>query len=244
VSESSPPTVLVEDLCWRRGEQSILSDINLHIEVGEVVGLMGPNGGGKSSLLLLIAGLMTPSSGRILIGGHAALELARARTGAVGLITANPGLYPLLTGRENLYFFGQLYGLTPQQTDQRLAELMVELDMGEALDQPVSGYSSGMAQKLSLGRALLMAPTLLLLDEPTSNLDPLSVQTIFSAIRGRVDEGLSVIFVSHDLNAIEQICDRAVLLAGRVVEQLAISRRAPCAPSPLAVAWRAALGEQ
>lgn len=223
------PVVRCEALTRSFGGPPVVEDVNLEISGGTVLGLIGPNGGGKSTLLLLLAGLVRPSSGTVTLSGMATHELATSATGQVGLITAEPGLYPLLTGRENLRFFGGLYGLAPDEVDARAQPLLDELEIGDHLDRPSSSYSSGMRQKVSLARALLCEPRLLLLDEPTSNLDPVSTRTIHQTVRRRADAGMAVVMATHDLHAAESICDQVGVMQSRLrhVEPLSGERRAP-----------------
>lgn len=188
--------------------------VDLSVYGGEVLGIVGPNGGGKSLLLLLLAGLVEPESGEVLLEGTMVHQLAQDAAGAVGLITANPGLYPLLSGWENLLFFGGLYGLSGDEVRIRAAPLVADLRLAEVLDRPVATYSSGMQQKLSLLRALLMSPRLLLLDEPTANLDPHSAHTIWKSVRDHADTGLAVVLATHDLSAAECICERVAYIDG------------------------------
>jgi ABC-2 type transport system ATP-binding protein len=213
----------------RFGAVEVVQDVDLDVAAGEVVGVVGPNGGGKSTLLLLLAGLVRPTAGVALVEGIPAHEVARQRTGAVGLITAEPGLYPLLTGRENLAFFGGLYGLSPEDVARRSESARRALALEGELDRAVFTYSSGMRQKLSLLRALLMDPVLLLLDEPTANLDPVSARALDRGVREQADAGRAVVWVTHDLAAAEAICDRVVFLDGRIrhVEVLDGPRRVP-----------------
>ncbi len=204
-----------------------LIDVDLEIRPGEVLGLIGPNGGGKSTLLLLLAGLVAPDAGTVTVTGVPATELAARGSGTVGLITAEPGLYPLLTGRENLRFFAGLYGLGPVDVDRRAEALLGEVGLGDALDSRSGGYSSGMRQKVSLARALLLEPRLLLLDEPTANLDPLSSRAIHEVVRRRADAGVAVVLATHALHDAEAICDRVAVVAGgiRRLEALPGDRR-------------------
>lgn len=207
----------------RYGAVDVLADVTLDVHAGEVLGLIGPNGGGKSTLLLLLAGLVRPTAGTVTVLGLPAHELAVAERGQVGLITAVPGLYPLLTGAENLHFFGRLYGLSDGEIDRRVAPLLVELDLdARALTRPVAQASSGMQQKLSLARALMLSPRLLLLDEPTSNLDPLSAHTLFRSVRLRADQGMTAVLATHDLHAAERMCDRVAVVDGRLTALTAL----------------------
>ena len=210
------PIARAEGLRRVYGDRAVLDGVDLEVRGGEVLALIGPNGGGKSTLLLCLAGLIRPSGGHVWVGDAPAHEVALRAQGQVGLITATPGLYPLLTGWENLRFFGRLYGLSDSEIRERTQPFLDRLDLGGLLERPLSTGSSGMQQKVSLARALLMDPPLLLLDEPTSNLDPLSADTIFRAARAHADRGKAVVLVTHDLVAAEQIADRAALIRQRV----------------------------
>jgi len=236
------PVIEAREVSRRFGKKTVLEGVNLKVHRGEIIGLVGPNGAGKSTLLLLMAGLVRPSGGRMCLDGMDAHKVALQRNGTVGLITAHAGLYPLLTGRENLRFFGRLFGLSATETDHRVGPLLAELGLDVALDVRAGSYSSGMQQKVSLARALLMDPTLLLLDEPTSNLDPVSAHAIYATVRKRADEGLTVGLVTHDLSAAEQVCDRVAFVDGGVrhVECLDGPREVP-EGGPLLNTWREVL---
>lgn len=202
---------------------------------GEVVGLVGPNGGGKSTLLYLIAGLLKPTSGTITIGGLPAHRLAREAAGSVGLVTAQPGVYPALTVSENLAYFAGLYGRTVDPVV--LDGLVGDLDLTRALHQRVGLLSSGQQQKVSLLRALCLEPAVLLFDEPTANLDPVSADVVARAITGR--RGAAVVLCTHDLALAEQRCDR-VLVFNRTVRHTHVPAPSPRITSPLLALFEAA----
>lgn len=224
------------------GRRTVLSGVDLRVGEGELVGVIGPNGGGKSTLLFLMAGLLRPTAGRVEVCGVEAWRLSLTRSGTVGLVTPRPGLYPLLTGRENLLHFAALFGVAPADALARAAPLLESLALTEGWDERVGGWSTGMCQKLSLVRALLLAPRLLLLDEPTANLDPVAAHTFWTEVRSRVDQGLACVLVSHDLHGVEAICDRALLVSGGVRREVLLPRRAAPAPGPLLAAWHEVLG--
>lgn len=201
-----------KEVCWAVQGTPIVEDVSFELSAGEVLGLIGPNGGGKSSLMMMLAGLVSPDSGSITINGLEATHLATSAAGTIGLITAEPGLYPLMTGRENLHWFGGLYGLSQSEVDRHAMPLLQELSLTQTIDNRVSAMSSGMRQKVSLIRALLTSPKLLLLDEPTANLDPLATHVVHQAVRTQADQGIAIVLCTHNLQAAELICDRVALL--------------------------------
>ncbi|MFZ5481763.1 MAG: ABC transporter ATP-binding protein [Myxococcota bacterium] len=223
------PAIVAEGLVRRFGGEPVVDGVTMDVRRGEVLGLIGPNGGGKSTLLLLFAGLLRPSAGVVRVDGVVAHDLALTHTGTVGLITAEQGLYPLLSGWENLRFFGGLFGLRRAEVERRAEPHVARLGLAGALDRPIGAWSSGMRQKLSLVRALLGRPKVLLLDEPTSNLDPISADALHHALREVAAEGMAVVIATHDLPAAEAMCDRVAVLRRRLlaVETFAGPRRAP-----------------
>ncbi len=211
----APPLLACRGLGRSFGASTVLADVDLSLDRGEVLGVVGPNGGGKSTLLLLLAGLLRPTRGSVEIAGIPAHRVATTRRGSIGLITAEHGVYPLLTGRENLSYFGGLFGLAPDAVLAQARPLLAQLELEKDLDVRVAAYSSGMRQKLSLVRATFLDPIVLLLDEPTSNLDPLSSRTIHRAVRQQAERGRAVVLVTHDLDAAASLCDRVLFLDGR-----------------------------
>ena len=229
-------TVVLEARALTRtfGAVPVVDGVDLRLGSGEVLGLIGPNGGGKSTVLLLLAGLVRPTSGTVTVDGVAAHDLALNAAGTIGLITAEPGLYPALTVRENLHWFAGLYGQGAAEVDGRLPTLLEGLELDAHLDRPAGALSSGQRQKASLVRALLLEPRILLFDEPTANLDALAADVIHRAIRARADSGIAVVLCTHDLRATEAICDRVLVLNRTVRATLAFDGpRSVPAPSRL-----------
>ncbi len=238
----APVAVLHGVTCGWRG-RAVLHDASLTVSRGEVVAVLGPNGAGKSTLLQVVAGLIRPMAGTVRVEGQDAWKAAVHQAGSVGLITAAPGLYPLLTGRENLDFFGGLYGLSSDEVGARIEGFADAIGLRTALETPAGEGSSGMQQKLSLARALLMRPALLLLDEPTANLDPFASHVILSTIRAYADQGHAVLWVTHDLHGAASLCDRAVLVDGTVVADRPLDGpKVPPASTTLAAWWTETLG--
>lgn len=224
----------------RFGTREVLAGVSGEVHSGEVVGVVGPNGAGKSTLLLLMAGLLRATSGTVTVCGLPADRVALDSAGLVGLVLAQPGMYPLLTGWENLHYFGGLFGLPREQVVQRAAPLLERFALtSNDLDARLATWSTGMQQKLSLVRALLLDPRLLLFDEPAANLDPLAARVLYQELRQRADDGLACVLVTHDLVAAEAICDRVWIVKHRIVEELRPDHPGHELPAgPLLEAWR------
>jgi ABC-2 type transport system ATP-binding protein len=177
-----------------------LRGVDLQVAGGEVVGLVGPNGAGKTTLLKIISTLLQPTTGRVLVDGYDPSHDARAVRDRIGLVLADDrALYWRLTGRENLEFFGVMHGLTRRDARARAGILLDQVGLASR-DKLVFGYSSGMRARLSLARALLARPPLLLLDEPTRALDPIACAAVAGMIRDLADEGIAVLLSSHRLD--------------------------------------------
>jgi ABC-2 type transport system ATP-binding protein len=189
-----------------------LRGVDLHVASGEVVGLVGPNGAGKTTLLKIISTLLQPTTGSVLVDGHDPSLDARSVRDRIGLVLADDrALYWRLTGRENLEFFGVMHGLSHRDARARAGVLLDEVGLASR-DKLVFGYSSGMRARLSLARALLTRPPLLLLDEPTRALDPIASSAVAMMIHDLAAEGIAVLLSSHRLDEIEQACDRIVVV--------------------------------
>ena len=189
-----------------------LHDVSLTVGNGEVVGLVGPNGAGKTTLLKIVSTLLQPTTGHVLVDGHDPRRDARAVRDRIGLVLADDrALYWRLTGRENLEFFGVMHGLTQRDARARAGELLDQVGLASR-DKLVFGYSSGMRARLSLARALLTRPPLLLLDEPTRALDPIASAAVGEMLQASAAEGVAVFLSSHRLDEIETVCDRIVVV--------------------------------
>ena len=198
-----------------------LAGISFEVRPGEALALLGANGAGKSTLLRILATLLLPTSGRAQIAGHDAVLYPRAVRRQLGYHAGSDiGFYARLTGRENLRFFGSLNHLSKAAAAQRIALLAQQFHLEEALDRQVRTLSSGTVQRLSLVRALLHEPRVLLLDEPTRSLDAIAASEFRRFLRSEVLRrgDTSLLFASHTLPEVEQLADRiAVIDAGRLL---------------------------
>ena len=198
------------------GRQRALSRVSLVAEAGEIIGLLGPNGAGKSTLLGVLATLIAPSRGRVLYGERPARELGAALRRRLGYLSHDLQLYPELTAAENLEFFARLYGDTNPAA--RVAAGLAQARLADRAGDQVTGFSRGMRQRLALERALLHDPRLVLLDEPFTGLDERSVGDFVARLRELRAAGRIVLLATHDLDVVDGLLDRAVVLrAGRTV---------------------------
>lgn len=228
MQQNGEPTLLVENVSkqfvrrswWRRKRadapvHTALASVSLRVEPGEMIGILGPNGAGKTTLLRIISTLLHPTAGRVRICGRDAFhEPLRARSLA-GLVTCDErSFYWRLSGRQNLRFFAALYGLTKQEFRTRTAALLETTGLTDAVDRPYYSYSAGMKQKLAIIRGLLSEPRLVLYDEPTRSLDPLSAQHIrqWIAEKRRTAPHQAHVLATNQLEEAEQLCDRVLIL--------------------------------
>jgi len=196
------------------GSFAAVDGLDLDIRGGELFGLLGPNGAGKSTTIRVLIGQRRPTGGAVSVAGFDVVrEWAKIKP-IFGYVPDRENHFEEFTGRRNLEFFGQLYGV-PRRRAQDVLEL-VELE--EAADLPVRGYSLGMRKKLLLARALLHEPPILYLDEPTANLDIHSAEVVHRILRDRVKAGATIILTTHDMDEVETICDRVgIVCRGKLV---------------------------
>jgi ABC-2 type transport system ATP-binding protein len=195
-----------------------VQDVSFVAQAGEVTGYLGPNGSGKSTTMKMITGLIEPSEGEILFRGHPVDRDPMAYRQLLGYVPEEPHLYPHLTGAEYLEMVGHLRGLPPRQLAEKIDGLLRLLSLHQDRYVPISSYSKGMRQKVLLIGALLHNPELVLLDEPFSGLDVNSALVLRGLIGSLAGRGKVVLFSSHDLDIVERVCSRVVILhKGRVV---------------------------
>ena len=186
--------------------------LSFQVQPGEVYGLLGPNGAGKTTTLRMILGLLRPTSGQASIAGFGSSQHPDEVKRRVGLVAANAGLYPGLTVREMLLFFADLYAVSDVQAQHELARLSQLLGLHDILDRRCVNLSTGQRQRVSLARALIHRPPVMLLDEPTLGLDVLASQVIIEYIEMLRQEGKAVILTTHHLDDAERLCTRFGLM--------------------------------
>ena len=203
----SAPALAARGLEKHFGPVVALRPLDLRVESGEAIALLGPNGAGKSTLLRLLAGLARPSGGELSVAGGGE---RRARRREVGLVAHASLLYPALTARENLLLAGRLYGVADPEA--RADVLLAELELEPVASRRAAALSRGLAQRVSIARALVHDPPILLLDEPFSGLDPRAAEALEQRLRQLHDAGRTIVFSTHDLDRAAALADRALLL--------------------------------
>jgi ABC-2 type transport system ATP-binding protein len=194
------------------GAIKALAGISFDIHQGEIFGLLGSNGAGKTTLISILATEQRASAGDALILGHSIHHERRAVRHVVGLAPQEIALYPMLTGAENLRFFGRIYGLLGAELSNRVKELLGFVGLESRANDYVGTYSGGMKRRLNLAVALVHRPQLLLLDEPTAGVDPRSREDILKIVRRLRDDGKAILYTTHHMDEAETLCDRLCIL--------------------------------
>ncbi len=196
-----------------------LQGVDFEAPDGRITGLLGPNGAGKTTTLRIAAALIEPDAGRVLIDGIHVAAQPMAALARIGLLSDARGLYPRLTARENIDYYGRLHGMSAAAAAARAQSLARTLDMSALLDRRSEGFSQGERMKTALARALVHDPPNIVLDEPTNGLDVLATRSLRQALRRlRDDEGKCIVFSSHIMQEVERLCDDVVVVShGRTV---------------------------
>jgi sodium transport system ATP-binding protein len=210
--------IRAEALHKKFGSVTAVETVTFTAADGEVTGLLGPNGAGKTTTLRMLYGVMKPDAGRIRVDDVDAVTDPQKAQARLGVLPDGYGLYPRLTAREHIHYFGELHGITGADLDERTTTLLQLLDMTAIADRPTTGFSHGERTKVALARALVHRPQNVLLDEPTNGLDVMSTRTVRDIIRRLRQEGRCVLFSSHVMQEVSALCDSIVVIAaGRVV---------------------------
>jgi linearmycin/streptolysin S transport system ATP-binding protein len=198
--------------------RDVVRGVSLEIRAGEIFGVLGPNGAGKTTLLSIISTRIRPTAGDVWVHGKHVVHDVDAARRLLNVAPQEEALYPTLTGEENLAFFAELYGVPRRDRARRVREALDSVGLAARKDDRVATYSGGMRRRLNLGCALVSAPRLLLLDEPTVAVDPQSRAHIFDAVRKLRAAGTTIVYTTHYLEEAEDLCDRiAIMDEGRVI---------------------------
>jgi ABC-2 type transport system ATP-binding protein len=213
-----PAALEVRDLRKHYGPAAALDGVSLSVGEGEMFGLLGPNGAGKTTLLSIVAGLTEPTSGAVFLFGEPLRRSDRRQRKLIGVGTQELAIYGELSARENLRFFGELYGLAGHDLAKRVDEVLEFVGLLERADDRAGTFSGGMKRRLNLGVAVVHRPRLLLLDEPTTGVDPQSRNHIFERVKDLNKSGVTVVYTSHYMEEVQTLCERiGILDRGRLI---------------------------
>ncbi|HEY7719925.1 MAG TPA: ABC transporter ATP-binding protein [Pedococcus sp.] len=207
-------------LTRRFGDRLAVDDVGFHVARGETYGLLGPNGAGKTTTIRMVCGLLSPDAGSVTVTGRPVTATSTTAKERIGYVPQEISLYPDLTARENLRFFGRLYRLAGDDLRARVEEVLELIDLRERADERVESFSGGMKRRLNIGAGLLHRPELLVLDEPTVGVDPQSRHAILTSIAALGGQGLAVLYTTHYMEEAERLCDRVGIIDhGRLVAE-------------------------
>jgi sodium transport system ATP-binding protein len=210
--------IVAEALAKSFGSVAAVTDVGFAARDGRITGLLGPNGAGKSTTLRMLYGVLRPDRGRALVDGIDVAAAPRAALARLGVLPHNAGIYPHLTARENVRYFGALQGLGGRALENRIDELIALLGLGDVAERRAKAFSQGQRLKVALARALVHAPPNLLLDEPSNGLDVPAQRTLRALLHALRDAGHCVLFSSHVMHEVASLCDEIVIVGhGRVV---------------------------
>ena len=210
--------VAVERLEKTLGSNRVLRGISFDAQAGQIFGLLGPNGAGKTTTLRIICTLLAPDRGSVAVLGFDTRKAPEEVRRRIGVVTADIGVYPRLSARENIEYFARLCGVAGNELTRRIDGVIERLDMGSFSKQRAESLSSGQKQKVAIGRAIVHDPEILMFDEPTSNLDVLASKEVREFMVEAKGRGKCVIFSTHVMHDAERLCDRMTILhQGQVV---------------------------
>jgi len=218
VSSLTPVTVQAENLTKHYGKQCVVNNISFQIIKGEFCGILGPNGAGKTTTLKMLVGNTPASAGMLSVLGFPIPQQARAMRSRIGVVPQSDNLDLDFTVKENLHVYGRYFGLKRAEVERRITELLAFVALEEKADSCIKQLSGGMKRRLSIARALINRPELLILDEPTTGLDPQIRQNIWQLLRQLLKDGLTIILTTHYMDEAERLCGRIILMdRGRIL---------------------------
>ncbi len=220
------PILEVSDLVKKYGDFTAVNGISFSVNQGEIFGLLGPNGAGKTQTISMITGVIEPTSGTACVAGQDVLDQPKRTKQMIGLVPQDLALYPTLSARANLNFFGRIYGLRGRALKERVDDVLHIVALTDRADEPVANYSGGMKRRVNIAAGLVHQPQLLFLDEPTVGVDPQSRNQIFeSVMRLNKERGMSIVYTSHYMEEVELLCNRvAIIDRGQIIAMDSIKK--------------------
>jgi ABC-2 type transport system ATP-binding protein len=202
----------VKDLVKKYGDFTAVNGISFDIQEGEIFSLLGPNGAGKTTTISILSTLYTPTSGDAIVGGHSVTKESMAVRNLIGVVPQELALYDDLTARENLVFWGKMYGLSGKTLKIRVDEVLEQIGLTDKARQRVKTYSGGMKRRVNIGVGLLHKPQLLFMDEPTVGIDPQSRRAILDSVKDLNKQGMTVLYTTHYMEEAEELSDRVGII--------------------------------
>ncbi|MCM3763773.1 ABC transporter ATP-binding protein [Neobacillus niacini] len=202
----------VDNLKKSFGNREVVRGVTFSVNKGESFGLLGPNGAGKSTTISMICGLIESSSGDVTVGGVSINKNPMEVKRKIGVVPQDIALYPTISARENLYFWGRMYGLSRVEAKKRTEEVLEIVGLQDRAKEKIENYSGGMKRRINIGAALMHKPELLIMDEPTVGIDPQSRNHILETVKKLNQEGMTVIYTSHYMEEVEYLCERIAIV--------------------------------
>lgn len=211
----------IKELSKRFKSVNVVDKLSFTVNEGEIVGLLGENGAGKTTTLRMISTMLKPTEGSVVVNGYDVIKQSDKVRNEIGILFGGDvGIYDRLTAKENIQYFGRLYGMADDEINRRIEELAKDLDMKEYIDRRAGKFSRGMKQKVSIARTIVHSPKVMLFDEPSTGLDVSAARVIHDFIIKCKGENKTILLSSHSMREVEKLCDRVVIInKGKLVEQ-------------------------
>lgn len=210
--------LVIDHITKSFGKKEIIKNVSFEVKKGETFGLLGPNGAGKSTTISMICGLISYDSGDIKVSGKSVKEYPLEAKKKIGIVPQDIALYPTLSAKENLFFWGKMYGLNGKVAKERAEEVLAYVGLQDRGKDKIETFSGGMKRRINIGAALMHEPELLIMDEPTVGIDPQSRNHILETVKKLNEKGMTVIYTSHYMEEVEYLCERiAIVDHGKVI---------------------------